>query len=151
MVHGLIGEARDELFGKLMMVSQGGEDARTFHPLIGRIPSTSHPRPRLGGHFWMMNETSSGPIRSGGLFKRVYQEQALQEQFFDADGKLKDGAGEAYQQHIERFLLLICFLICFGILVLSFIQVKAAVFNDSIDRSGYINILYIFEVLWTLR
>jgi hypothetical protein len=47
--------------------------------------------------------------------------------------------------------LLICFLICFRILVLSFIQVKAPVFNISMDWSGNINILYIFEVLRTLR
>jgi hypothetical protein len=30
------------------------------------------------------------------LFERMYHEQTLREQFLDVNGKLKEGAGEAY-------------------------------------------------------
>lgn len=45
------------------------------------------------------------------MFERLYQEQALQEQFLDDDGLLKPGAGEVYQRHVERFLELLLILI----------------------------------------
>ena len=46
----------------------------------------------------------------------MYQEQALREQFLDAEGKVKEGAGEVYQRHVERFqeLLLILMHLCGG-------------------------------------
>jgi hypothetical protein len=46
----------------------------------------------------------------------MYHKQTLREQFLDVDGKLKEGAGEAYQRHIVRFLevLLILIYLCAG-------------------------------------
>ena len=48
------------------------------------------------------------------LFERMYQEQVLREQFLDAEGKVKEGAGEVYQRYVERFqeLLLILMHLC---------------------------------------
>ena len=37
------------------------------------------------------------------MFERLYQKQALREQFLDAEGKLREKAGETYQRHIEQF------------------------------------------------
>ena len=53
----------------------------------------------------MTNETIRRP--QGVVFiERIYQEQALREQFLDDNGLLKllkPGASEAYQRHVERF------------------------------------------------
>ena len=37
------------------------------------------------------------------MFERLYQRQALREQLLDAEGQLREKAGETYQRHIERF------------------------------------------------
>ena len=50
-MHGLAQEARDELFGKLMIVDMKQEGVRPFHPSIERIRSISRPKSRCVGRF----------------------------------------------------------------------------------------------------
>mgnify|MGYP001582933775 CR=1 FL=1 len=67
VLHGMTGEAREEWFGKLMVVTDdGGRQARAFPASIGTTPSISHRRPKLVSRFWMTNETKLAPTRSGG-------------------------------------------------------------------------------------
>ena len=114
MVHGLIGEARDELFGKLMMVnmtSEGGE-TRTTVPIIDWENTVDQPsETRVGWSFLDDDRNKFGIYKEWWMFERLYQEQALRERFLDAEGKLKEEAGEIYQRYIERFLELLLVLI----------------------------------------
>jgi RecQ family ATP-dependent DNA helicase len=117
MVHGLVGEARDELFGKLMMVdAKGGDDPKHIPPIDWENTVDQPSETKVGWSFLDDERNKFGAHKEWWLFERMYQEQALREQFLDVDGKLKDGAGEAYQRHIERFLevLLVLMHLCGG-------------------------------------
>ncbi|OBT70934.1 hypothetical protein VF21_10104 [Pseudogymnoascus sp. 05NY08] len=107
MVHGLIGEARDELFGKLMVVTdEGGVPSIDWDNTVNQPSET-----KVGWSFLDDERNKFGAHKEWWLFERLYQEQALREQFLDDDGLLKPGAGEAYQRHVERFLELLLILI----------------------------------------
>ncbi|KFY65432.1 hypothetical protein V496_02556, partial [Pseudogymnoascus sp. VKM F-4515 (FW-2607)] len=107
MVHGLIGEARDELFGKLMVVTDEGETS-TSVPSIDWDNTVDQPsETKVGWSFLDDERNKFGAHKEWWLFERMYQEQALREQFLDDNGLLKPGAGEAYQKHVERFLELL--------------------------------------------
>ena len=66
---------------------------------------------KVGWSFLDDERNKFGAHKEWWLFERIYQEQALREQFLDDDGLLKPGAGEAYQRHVERFLELLLILI----------------------------------------
>jgi hypothetical protein len=117
MVHGLVGEARDELFGKLMMVdAKGGDDPKHIPPIDWENTVDQPSETKVGWSFLDDERNKFRAYKEWWLFERMYQEQALREQFLDVDGKLKDGAGEAYQRHIDRFLemLLVLMHLCGG-------------------------------------
>ncbi|OBT70707.1 hypothetical protein VF21_10274 [Pseudogymnoascus sp. 05NY08] len=107
MVHGLIREARDKLFGKLMVVTdKGGVPSINWDNTVDQPSET-----KVGWSFLDDERNKFGAHKEWWLFERLYQEQALQEQFLDDDRLLKPSAGEAYQQHVERFLELLLILI----------------------------------------
>ena len=119
MVHGLIGEARDELFGELMMVRgkfEGSDEAKPVPPIDWENTVDQPSETKVGWSFLDDERNKFTVHKEWWLFERMYQEQTLREQFLDVDGKLKEGAGEAYQRHIVRFLevLLILIHICAG-------------------------------------
>jgi hypothetical protein len=119
MVYGLIGEARDELFGKLMMVEggfEGCDDTKHVPPIDWENIVDQPSETKVGWSFLDDERNKFAAHKEWWLFERMYQEQALQEQFLDVEGKLKEGAGEAYQRHIERFLelLLVLMRLCGG-------------------------------------
>ncbi|KFZ20112.1 hypothetical protein V501_00293 [Pseudogymnoascus sp. VKM F-4519 (FW-2642)] len=66
---------------------------------------------KVGWSFLDDERNKFGAYKEWWLFERLYQEQALREQFLDDDGLLKPGASEAYQRHVERFLELLLILI----------------------------------------
>jgi RecQ family ATP-dependent DNA helicase len=119
MVHGLIGEARDELFGELMMVGgkfEGSDEGRPVPPIDWENTVDQPSETKVGWSFLDDERNKFTVHKEWWLFERMYHEQTLREQFLDVDGKLKEGAGEAYQRHIVRFLevLLILIHLCAG-------------------------------------
>ncbi|OBT81153.1 hypothetical protein VE02_10081 [Pseudogymnoascus sp. 03VT05] len=90
MVHGLIGEARDELFRKLMVVTdKGGVPNIDWDNTVDQPSET-----KVGWSFLDDERNKFGAHKEWWLFERLYQEQALREQFLDDDGLLKPGAGQ---------------------------------------------------------
>ncbi|OBT70930.1 hypothetical protein VF21_10099 [Pseudogymnoascus sp. 05NY08] len=107
MVHRLIGEAQDELFGKLMVVTdEGGVPSINWDNTVNQLSET-----KVGWSFLDDERNKFSAHKEWWLFEQLYQEQALREQFLDDDGLLKPGAGEAYQRHVEQFLELLLILI----------------------------------------
>ncbi|OBT79272.1 hypothetical protein VF21_01964 [Pseudogymnoascus sp. 05NY08] len=107
IVHGLIREARDELFGKLMVVTdKGGVPSINWDNTVDQPLET-----KVGWSFLDDERNKFSTHKEWWLFERLYQEQALQEQFLDNDGLLKPSASEAYQRHVEWFLELLLILI----------------------------------------
>ncbi|KAL5351033.1 hypothetical protein ACLOAV_004607 [Pseudogymnoascus australis] len=99
MVHGLIGEARDELFGKLMVVTdEGGVSSIDWDNTVDQPSET-----KVGWSFLDDERNKFGAHKEWWLFERLYQEQALREQFLDDDGLLKPGA-HGRSNNIEKLV-----------------------------------------------
>jgi hypothetical protein len=118
-VHGLIREACDELFKELMMVEGKFEGSDKGRPVLSIDWENTVDQPSETKVRWSFldNERNKFTVyKEWWLFERMYHKQTLQEQFLNVDRKLKEGAGEAYQQHIVRFLevLLILIHLCAG-------------------------------------
>ncbi len=80
MVHGLIGEARDALFGKLMMVdSTGGKDPPQVPPIDWENTVDQPSETKVGWSFLDDERNKFGAHKEWWLFERMYQEQALRE------------------------------------------------------------------------
>ena len=98
MVHGLVGEAQDELFGKLMMVdTKRGEDTKHIPPIDWENTVDQLSETKVRWSFLDDKQNKFSAHKEWWLFEQMYQEQVLQEQFLDIDRKLKDRAGKAYQ------------------------------------------------------
>jgi RecQ family ATP-dependent DNA helicase len=112
MVHGLVGEARDELFGKLLVVDPTSAGGEMHIPAIDWENSVDQPSETKVGWSFLDDERNKFQAhKEWWMFQRMYQEQRLREQFLDGDGRLREGAGAQYQRHIERFLELLLVLI----------------------------------------
>ena len=89
-------------------VKQEGVETSTPVPPIDWESTVDQPsETKVGWSFLDDERNKFAAHKEWWLFERMYQEQALRERFLDADGRLKDGAGEVYQRHIERFLVLL--------------------------------------------
>ena len=122
MVHGLVEEARDVLYSKLMRVDMDVErqvDPQQVPPIYwdGMVDNPSESR--VGWSFLDDERNKFDVDGEWWLYKRMFEEQRLRKQFIDenADGlggpmrkeQVRKEEVEAYQQEIERFqeLLLI--------------------------------------------
>jgi hypothetical protein len=107
MVHGLIGEARDELFGKLMVVTNEGAV-----PSIDWDNTVDQPSETGVGWSFLDDERKKfGAHREWWLYERMYQERAGAVFGRRRVVEARPGAGEAYQRHVERFLELLLVLV----------------------------------------
>ena len=106
MVHGLVGEAREELFEKLMMVKMGADqevDMQQVPPIHWDKMVDQPSETRVGWSFLDDERNQFAACKQWWLYERMYKEQKLREQFIDQSGKLKKKAVAAYQRHVERF------------------------------------------------
>jgi superfamily II DNA helicase RecQ len=106
MVHGLVGEAREELFEKLMIVRVGADqevDMKQVPPIHWDRMVDQPSETRVGWSFLDDKRNQFAVCKQWWLFERMHREEQLREQFMDAAGKLKREAGAAYQRHVERF------------------------------------------------
>ena len=124
MIHGLVEEARDVLFSKLMKVDMDAErqvDPQQVPPIhwdsIVDNPSES----RVGWSFLDDERNKFDVDGQWWLYERMFKEQQLRKQFIDesiggSSGKVKTEEIEAYERQVERFqeLLLILMHMCGG-------------------------------------
>lgn len=106
MVHGLVGEAREELFGKLMMVKMSADqevDTKQAPPIHWDKMVDQPSETKVGWSFLDDERNQFAVCKQWWLYERMYKEQPLREQFMDAAGKLTREAVAAYQRHVERF------------------------------------------------
>jgi len=119
MVHGLVEEAKKELF-ELMIVEDGQKPNIDWESMVDN-PTES----RVGWSFLDDERTKFAVDGQWWLYERIFKEQKLREQFIEESAsregasrspKFKKDAAEAYQRHIDRFreLLLILMHICAG-------------------------------------
>jgi hypothetical protein len=95
-----------------MMVDPKPEGGEMSIPPIDWDNTVDQPSETEVGWSFLDNERNKfGIHKEWWMFERMYQEQALREQFLDVNGKLQEGAGEQYQRHIERYLELLLVLI----------------------------------------
>ncbi|KAK5279582.1 hypothetical protein LTR40_007588 [Exophiala xenobiotica] len=119
MVHGLVVEAQEELFEKLMMVRMGANrevDMRQVPPIDWDRIVDQPSETRVGWSF-LDDERNQFPVcKQWWLYERMYHEEGLRGQFLDPSGSLKRTAVAGYQRHVERFqeLLWICMHFCGG-------------------------------------
>jgi hypothetical protein len=105
MVHGLVGEAREELFVKLMMVNMGADqevDMKQVPPIHWDRMVDQPSETRVGWSFLDDERNQFTVCKQWWLYERIYKEEQLREQFTDNAGKLKREAVAAYQRHVER-------------------------------------------------
>ena len=117
IVHGLVEEAREELFKKLIMVgmNQDGEVEAKQVPPIDWAHLRDQPSEIRVGWLFLNDERSRFAVDGQWwLYERMYKELALREKFIDRHGELRRSGVVAYQRQIERFqeLLLISIHIC---------------------------------------
>jgi RecQ family ATP-dependent DNA helicase len=106
MIHGLVGEAREELFEKLMIVRVGADqevDMKQVPPIHWDRMVDQPSETRVGWSFLDDERNQFAACKQWWLYERVYKEEPLREQFMDSAGKLKREAVAAYQRHVERF------------------------------------------------
>jgi hypothetical protein len=106
MVHGLVREAREELFEKLMIVRVGADqevDVKQVPPIYWDKMVDQPSETRVGWSFLDDERNQFAACKQWWLYERMYKEEQLREQFMDAAGKLKREAVAAYQRHRERF------------------------------------------------
>lgn len=118
MVHGLVGEAKEELFQKLMMVglSDEGEVDSTV-PAIQWDTIIDQPSEARVGWSFLDDPRNQWPAcKEWWMFQRMYEEPTVRGAFLDAAGTLKRSAVAAYRRHVTRFkeVLLILMQICGG-------------------------------------
>jgi len=110
MVHGLVGEAREELFEKLMMVRVGADqevDIKQVPPIHWDRMVDQPSETRVGWSFLDDERNQFAACKQWWLYERMYKEEQLREQFIDSAGKLKREAVAAYQRYRERFMELL--------------------------------------------
>lgn len=109
MVHGLVGEAKEELFQELMMMGLGEEgevDARV--PEIKWDAIIDQPSESKVGWSFLDDERNEWAVcKEWWMFQRMYEDPRVRERFLDPAGNLKE-AVTAYQRHITRFRELLC-------------------------------------------
>jgi RecQ family ATP-dependent DNA helicase len=123
MVHGLVEEAREVLFTKLMKVDMDAErqvDPQQV-PAIHWDSMVDNPSESRVGWSFLDDERNKFEVDGQWwLYERVYKEQRLREQFIDpsreSTKQVQEEEVEAYQRQVERFqeLLLILMHICGG-------------------------------------
>ena len=118
MMFGLVREAREELFEKLMVIKRGrdGEvDGKQVPPINWDKMVDQPSETKVGWSFLDDERNQFAACKQWWLFERIWKEERLREQFMAA-GKVKREAVAAYQRHIERFqeLLWICMHLCGG-------------------------------------
>jgi RecQ family ATP-dependent DNA helicase len=105
MVHGLVEEAKEVLFGKLMMVglnSDGDVNSSQVPPIEWDKLVDQPSETRVGWSFLEDERNQFAACKQWWLYERMYKEGPLHAQFLDEDEKLKKQAVAAYQRHIER-------------------------------------------------
>ena len=110
MVHGLVGEAREELFEKLMMVRVGADqevDIKQVPPIHWDRMVDQPSETRVEWSFLDDERNQFAACKQWWLYERMYKEEQLREQFIDSAGKLKREAVAAYQRYRERFMELL--------------------------------------------
>jgi RecQ family ATP-dependent DNA helicase len=110
MIHGLVGEAREELFEKLMMVRVGADqevDIKQVPPIHWDRMVDQPSETRVGWSFLDDERNQFAACKQWWLYERMYREEQLREQFIDSAGKLKREAVAAYQRYRERFMELL--------------------------------------------
>jgi RecQ family ATP-dependent DNA helicase len=118
MIHGLVGEAREELFEKLMVVRVGADqevDMKQVPPIHWDRMVDQPSETRVGWSFLDDERNQFAACKQWWLYERMYKEEELREQFMDA-GTLKREAVAAYQRYVERFqeLLWVLMHLCGG-------------------------------------
>jgi len=118
MIHGLVGEAREELFEKLMIVRVGADqevDMKQVPPIHWDRIVDQPSETRVGWSFLDDERNQFAACKQWWLYERMYKEEELREQLMDA-GKLKREAVAAYERHVERFqeLLWVLMHLCGG-------------------------------------
>ncbi|PVH71468.1 hypothetical protein DL98DRAFT_615427, partial [Cadophora sp. DSE1049] len=106
MIHGLVEEAREELFEKLMVVrmSVDGEVDGKQVPPISWDKMVDQPSETKVGWLFLDDERNQfAACKQWWLYERMYKEEQLRGQFMDSAGRLKREAVAAYQRHVERF------------------------------------------------
>jgi RecQ family ATP-dependent DNA helicase len=105
MVYGLVGEAREVLFKKLMMVRVGVDqevDMKQVPPIHWDRMVDQPSETRVGWSFLDDERNQFAACKQWWLYERMYKEPGIQEQFMEA-GRLKKKAMAVYQRHVERF------------------------------------------------
>ncbi|KAK6591982.1 hypothetical protein H4I95_11932 [Botrytis cinerea] len=106
MIHGLVGEAREELFEKLMVVRMSADrevDMKQAPPIHWDRMVDQPSETRVGWSFLDDERNQFAVCKQWWLYERMYKEEGLREQFIGAAGKLKREAVAAFQRHVERF------------------------------------------------
>src|SRR5579862_7705534 len=115
MVHGLVEEARKELFTNLIIVDRPQAPAIDWESMVDN-PTES----RVGWSFLNDERTKFAVDGQWWLYERMFKEQKLQEKFMDERSsrspRFKKAAAEAYQRNVNRFqeLMLILMHMCAG-------------------------------------
>lgn len=107
MIHGLVGEAREVLFGKLMMVRIGADqevDPKQVPPIHWDRWVDQPSETKVGWSFLEDERNQFAVCGPWWLYERIYTEPDLRGQFIDADGRFKRPAVAAYGRQIERML-----------------------------------------------
>jgi hypothetical protein len=106
MIHGLVGEAQEELFKKLMMVRISVDqevDIKQVPPIHWDQMVDQPSETRVGWSFFDDKRNQFAACKQWWLYERIYKEEPLREQFINATGTLKREAVARYQRHVERF------------------------------------------------
>ncbi|KAM3067126.1 hypothetical protein ACMFMG_011681 [Clarireedia jacksonii] len=104
MIHGLVGEAHEELFERLMMVRMGEDhdvDMKQVPPIHWDRMVDQPSETRVGWSFLDDERNQFAGCTQWWLYERMYKEEALRQQFMDA-GKLKREAVAAAAVPGER-------------------------------------------------
>ena len=105
MVHGLVEEARDVLFTKLMKVDMDAErqvDPQQVPPIHWDSMVDNPSESRVGWSFLDDERNKFDVDGQWWLYERMYKEQRLRKEFIEG-GQLQEEAVEAYQRQLERF------------------------------------------------
>jgi hypothetical protein len=109
MVHGLVEEAQDILYSKLMRVDMDAErqvDPQQVPPIYWDSIVDNPSKSRVGWSFLDDERNKFDVDGEWWMYERMYQEQQLRKQFIDESGsnrQVKKDKAEAYQQEVERF------------------------------------------------
>jgi hypothetical protein len=107
MVHGLVEEARDVLFTKLMKVDMDAErqvDPQQVPPIHWDSMVDNPSESRVGWSFLDDERNKFNVDGQWWLYERMYKEQRLRKEFInESTNQVQEEEVEAYQRHIERF------------------------------------------------